>query len=168
QPAVALVVMSGQQPPRLAVAVAAMRTHRLHHSADELIRQLLLAAVTHQPEPFGRSHVAADCLAIQLRQPLHRTQTLAAQPQAQHLTNLEHTNLPERHRRPSVTTAQTAAIRPTAAPAPVDPRVVPSLAKRWSHAPGETHLTAVPCRWRATFAQRAYEELTRALLDDYA
>jgi hypothetical protein len=35
--------------------------------------------------------------------------------------------------------------------------VVPLLATRWSHAPGETHLTVVPCSWRATpnmFCQR--------------
>ena len=29
-------------------------------------------------------------------------------------------------------------------------RVVPLLAKGWSHAAGETHLKVVPCRWRAT------------------
>jgi len=30
------------------------------------------------------------------------------------------------------------------------PGVVPSLAERWSHPRGGTHLKAVPCRWRAT------------------
>ena len=30
------------------------------------------------------------------------------------------------------------------------PRVVPSLAKRWSHTTGGTHLQVVPCHWRAT------------------
>jgi len=31
-----------------------------------------------------------------------------------------------------------------------DPRVVPSLADRWSHHTGETHIKVVPCHWRAT------------------
>jgi len=35
--------------------------------------------------------------------------------------------------------------------------VVPLLANGWSHAAGETHLTVVPCRWRAT--HRAYAAL---------
>lgn len=34
-----------------------------------------------------------------------------------------------------------------------DPRVVPSLADRWSHHTGGTHLKVVPCHWRATHAQ---------------
>ena len=31
-----------------------------------------------------------------------------------------------------------------------DPRVVPSLADKWSHHTGGTHIKVVPCRWRAT------------------
>jgi hypothetical protein len=31
-----------------------------------------------------------------------------------------------------------------------DPGVVPSLAHRWSHHTGGTHLKVVPCHWRAT------------------
>lgn len=31
-----------------------------------------------------------------------------------------------------------------------DPGVVPSLADRWSHHTGGTHLKVVPCHWRAT------------------
>lgn len=31
-----------------------------------------------------------------------------------------------------------------------DPGVVPSLADRWSHHTGGTHLNVVPCHWRAT------------------
>jgi hypothetical protein len=31
-----------------------------------------------------------------------------------------------------------------------DPEVVPSLADRWSHHTGGTHLKVVPCHWRAT------------------
>jgi len=43
-----------------------------------------------------------------------------------------------------------AAIAPATAPLLVDPGVVPLLATKWSHAPGETHLKVVPCPWRAT------------------
>ena len=31
-----------------------------------------------------------------------------------------------------------------------DPRVVPSLADRWSHHTGGTHFKVVPSHWRAT------------------
>lgn len=30
------------------------------------------------------------------------------------------------------------------------PGVVPSLADRWSHHTGGTHIKVVPCHWRAT------------------
>ena len=33
-----------------------------------------------------------------------------------------------------------------------DPGVVPSLADRWSHHTGGTHLKVVPCHWRATIS----------------
>ena len=39
------------------------------------------------------------------------------------------------------------------------PRVVPSLAKERSHAHGETHLTVVPCSWRATSGDRLEDSL---------
>ncbi|MGH9185235.1 MAG: hypothetical protein ACRD0U_05395 [Acidimicrobiales bacterium] len=45
-----------QRPPRLAVAVAAMRADRLDNLADELIRHLFLAAVALQaPRNHKRS-----------------------------------------------------------------------------------------------------------------
>jgi len=34
-------------------------------------------------------------------------------------------------------------------------RVVPSLATEWSHAPGRTQLTVVPCWWQATLTRRS-------------
>ena len=36
-----------------------------------------------------------------------------------------------------------------------DPGVVPSLAHRWSHHTGGTHLKVVPCHWRATACSSA-------------
>lgn len=95
------VVTRHQQPPRLAVTVTAMRPHRLHHRTHELIAQLALAAVTTNTEPFRRGHITTDRLAVHPRQPLHRTQPLTTQPQTQNFSNLEHSNLPEHHRRPS-------------------------------------------------------------------
>jgi class 3 adenylate cyclase len=53
-----------------------------------------------------------------------------------------------------------AASAPAAAPLLVDPGVVPLLATRWSHAPGEIHGKVVPCSWRATTV-----ELTVAFVD---
>ena len=38
-------------------------------------------------------------------------------------------------------------------------RVVPSVAERWSHAPGGSQLRVVPCRWRAT-TRTAPEDVT--------
>jgi hypothetical protein len=94
-----LVVLHAQQPPRLTTAVRAMRAHRFHHPADELVAELLDATPTDEPQPFRGTHVTADRLAVQPDQPLDRADPLARQPQAQHHTNLEHTHLPERHRR---------------------------------------------------------------------
>jgi len=49
-----LVVVGRQQPPRLAVTVGAVGTHRLDDHADQRVGQLLLAAIMHQPERLGR------------------------------------------------------------------------------------------------------------------
>ena len=49
-PRLDLLVIGGQQPPRLAVTVAAVRTHRLHHQPDEDVGQLL-DADRHGPAP---------------------------------------------------------------------------------------------------------------------
>ena len=66
-------------------------------------------------------------------QPLDRAQPLTAQPQAENLSDLVHTNLPERHRHLRAAASRSMAMTPTATPQPVDPRVVPLLAERWSH-----------------------------------
>jgi hypothetical protein len=94
-----LVVVDLESSPRLAVTVEAMRSHRLDHHADEHVAQLIVAAIADQAEPDRSVHVAAHRLAVEPDQPFRRPDALAGQPQPQHLSNLEHSDLPERHRR---------------------------------------------------------------------
>ena len=162
-PAGDLLVLSGQQPPRLAVTVAAVRTDRLHHHPDEHVGQLTLAAVTDQTELLGGGDVAADRLAVHLRQPLHRPDAFPGQPQPQHFSNLEHTDLPECHGRlsePVDGNGGQCTLNGTDAGGP--PKVVPSLALRWSHATGALSSKVVPCDWRATVISGNPLRLARA------
>ena len=152
-----LVVVGHEHSPRLAVAVGAVRAHRLDNQADEHIGQLLVAAVADQPQRHRRIHIAAHRLAVEADQPLRRPDALAGQPQPQHLSNLEHSDLPERHSRLRNLADRTTATAPSAGPTKVDPsgpitggEVVPSLALGWSHATGARHAQVVPCGWRAT------------------
>src|SRR5947209_20083205 len=135
-----------------------MRPDRLHHLAHEHVAQLRLAGLTVQPEFLRRGHITADRLAVQSHQPLDRPQSFAGQPEAQHLTHLEHGHLPIRHRCPpghrrrergECTLNGAGAGGPPGGPITGEP-MVPLLANRWSHPPGETQLKVVPCPWRAT------------------
>jgi hypothetical protein len=81
------------------MTIAAVRAHRLDHQTDELVGQLLVATVTDQAEPDRGIHVAANGLAVEPDQPFHRPDAPTGQPQPQNLSNLEHSDLPERHRR---------------------------------------------------------------------
>jgi hypothetical protein len=146
-----LIVVGGQQPPRLTAAVDPMGTHRLDHHADQHVGQLLLATVPNQPGRLTGGHVAADRLAVQPHQPLDRPDALASQPQPQNLSHLEHANLPERHRRlpnPADRYGGDGTFTGTGAGGPR--KVVPSQALGWSHTAGATQLKVVPCGWRAT------------------
>ena len=144
-------VISNKQLPRRAVPVAAMWTDSLHHHPHQHVGQLNLAAVTSQPQLFGGGDVTTDRLAVHLRQPLHRPKPLSGQPQPEDFSNLEHTDLPERHGRlsePVDGNSGQCTLNRTGAGGPQ--KVVPSLALRWSHATGATHGQVVPCGWRAT------------------
>lgn len=162
EPRLDLLVMGHQQPPRLPTAVRPMRPDGLHHRPQELIGQLAVAAIADQAQPLRRRHVAADRLAIDPGQPLDRPQPLARQPQAQHLSNLEHGNLPE-HRRPSMrllTDGGESTGSSTAAGGPHRWSHYwrsggPITGGRWSHPTGGTQRRVVPCRWRATRSERA-------------
>jgi hypothetical protein len=74
--------------------------HRLGHAAHELVGELLLTAGADQAQRLRRADLPAHGLAVHACQPLDRTEPLAAQPQTQQFSNLEHPDLPERHRRP--------------------------------------------------------------------
>jgi hypothetical protein len=90
--------------PRLTTPTRTRGPHRLHHRADQLVGQRLLAGLPGQPCGLGRLHVAADGLAVRRRQRGDRAQALPPHPQPQHLTNLGHGHLPVRHA-PSRSTA---------------------------------------------------------------
>lgn len=138
-PARDLPVMSGQQPPRPAVTIAAVRTDSLDDHPHEHVGQLIFGAVALQTELLGGRDVAADRLAVQLRQPLHRPHAFSGQPQPERFSNLEHTDLPECHGRlsePVDGNSGQCTLNSTGADGPRE--VVPSLALRWSHATGAT------------------------------
>jgi hypothetical protein len=100
QPVVDQAVVGDQQAPRLAVAADAVGAHRLDHAAHKLVGELGLAAGADQTQRLRRADLPAHGLSVHARQPLDRSQPLAAQPQTQQFSNLEHPNLPKRHRRP--------------------------------------------------------------------
>ncbi len=152
EPHLDLVMVGHQQPPPLTTPIATMRSHGLHHRPDELIRQLAVAAVTHQAQTGRCVDVTADRLAVHPRQLGRLAQTFTAQPQPQHFSNLVHTNLPEHRHLSSIPLIGGGEFtgNSTAAGGPCE--VVPSLAKQWSHPPGGTHLKVVPCSWRATLS----------------
>ena len=88
-----------EAPPGRPVAIGAMGPHLLHHQAHEDVVELVLSAVALQAGVHRRLDVAPDGLAVDPRQPLDRPQSLAPQPEPEHLSHLEHPHLPEGHRR---------------------------------------------------------------------
>ena len=94
-----LLLMCQQQLPRLAVPVRACRTDRVDDLADELVGDRAHARVADQPSGLGRGDVPASGLAVHPR-PLGRLpQPRSLQPRTQHLTHLNHADLPESHAR---------------------------------------------------------------------
>jgi hypothetical protein len=86
-----------QLVPPLPVPTRPHRPDRLRDLADQLIGQLRHPAITGQPSLLGRSHIPAGRLAVHPRLLGHLPQPRPRQPRPQHLTNLDHGNLPERH-----------------------------------------------------------------------
>jgi hypothetical protein len=78
-----------------------VRQDPLGHGAQQLIAELGLAPRPVQAAPSGRLHIPAGGLAVHPRQPRNRAESFTPQPQAQHLFDLVHADLPERHRCPS-------------------------------------------------------------------
>jgi hypothetical protein len=92
-----LLLPGEQQLPRRAVSVRARRADRGHHRADQLIGQRLDTVVAAQALGLGRSDVPASRLAIHPRPFGDLAQTGPFEPTPEHLSYLNHTDLPESH-----------------------------------------------------------------------
>ena len=83
--------------PRPPVPARAHRPDRLSDLADQLISQLPRPAIAGQPRLRRRLHIPAGGLAVHPGLLSHPAQPGTRQPGPQHLTDLSHGNLPERH-----------------------------------------------------------------------
>ena len=83
--------------PRPPVPARPHRPDRLSDLPDQLISQLARPAVTGQPRLRRRRHIPAGGLAVHACLLSHPAQPGTRQPGPQHLTDLSHRNLPERH-----------------------------------------------------------------------
>ena len=90
-------VLALQRLPPVAVALRPRRPHRGHHLPHQLVGQLPLTAVAVEPGRQRRVHIVTRGLAVDTRLPGHLPQPLPGQPGTQHLSNLDHRNLPEHH-----------------------------------------------------------------------
>ncbi len=88
-----------QQLPRRAAPVRTCRPHRLDHRADQLVGHRPHPGVTGQAGSLGRGDVPACSLAIHPRPLSDLPQPQALKPRPEHLTHLNHTDLPESHAR---------------------------------------------------------------------
>lgn len=137
-----LLAMLLQRPPRRPMPIQPVRTHPLHHLAEQLIRQLTLTPAAVHTQLNRRGQIPAHRLTVHPRQPLRSPDALPTQPQPQHLTNLKHRNLPKRH----------AALR---SPRPgTTPGGEPTTTRPPQGGP-ITGAKAVPCCWRNCFARGA-------------
>jgi hypothetical protein len=83
--------------PRPPVPARAHRPDRLSDLPDQLISELACPAVADQPRLCRRLHIPAGGLAVHPRLLSHPPQPRPRKPGSQHLTDLSHGNLPERH-----------------------------------------------------------------------
>ncbi len=72
------------------MTVRAVRTHRRDHLPDQLVGQLLLAAIAVQTGQDRGLHVTHHGLAVHPRLPGHAPLALTRRPGAQDLPNLDH------------------------------------------------------------------------------
>ena len=106
-PLLDLVVPGGERAPGGAVAVGAVRTHRLDHLADQPVAELLLAAAAVQTQRDAGGDVAPRRLAIDADRPGDRALALTSQPPSECLFDLHHRDLPERHGASSALASET-------------------------------------------------------------
>ena len=92
-----LLPLNLQRLPGMAVSASADRPHGRHHLANHLIRQLGEATLATHPSRLSGGHIAAGRFTVHSCLPGHRAQPPTTQPAPQHLTHLNHRNLPERH-----------------------------------------------------------------------
>jgi len=94
-----LLLPGQQQLPRRTAAVRSSRTDHGEHRTDQLIGHRLDPGLPRQAFGLGRNHVAAGGLAVHPRPLRDRAQTGSFEPPPEHLTHLNHTDLPESHAR---------------------------------------------------------------------
>ena len=92
-----LAVMPADQHPRPTMTIRLRRPHRADHPPHELIAQLTVAAITNQTQTDRSLNHPRDRLTIRPDQPRDRSIPTTIEPQPQHLTHLEHGDLPVCH-----------------------------------------------------------------------
>jgi hypothetical protein len=80
------------------VTIRAGRAHRCDDCCDELVVQRIDTGVPAQALRHGSLDIPPGGLAVYPRSLGHRSQAGSLQPAPQHLTHLDHVDLPERHR----------------------------------------------------------------------
>jgi hypothetical protein len=93
-----LLLAGEQQLPRGAVPIGARRADSGHHRTDQLIGQRLDSCDLREALGLGRSDIAASGLAVHPRPLRDLPKTGSLEPTPEHLTHLNHTDLPESHR----------------------------------------------------------------------
>ncbi len=136
-PRLDLLLLGEQRPPRLAVAVGAVRADPLDHLADQLVGELLLPAGAVDPELDGGGDVAPGRLAVDADPLGDGALALTPQPAPERLSDLDHRDLPERH---GASSASASEAQPNVSSAGVGG---PSgwshnWQRGWSHATGKT------------------------------
>lgn len=98
-PGADLLLVAEQDLPRRAVPVRPRRPDRVDHLPDQLIGDRLHAGVADQAGSLGRSDVPTGRLAVHPRPLGDLPQPVPFQPGSEHLTDLNHADLPESHAR---------------------------------------------------------------------
>ena len=93
-----LLLVAQQQLPGGAVPVRPRGPDRLDHRTDELIGDRLRPGVAGQASGLGSGDVTAGGLAVHPRPLSDLPHPVPLQPRPQHLTDLDHADLPEPHR----------------------------------------------------------------------
>ena len=175
-PVTDLLLLGQQRLPRRAVPRSPGRAHRGDHRADQLVGQLVLAALADQPGGLRCLHIPAGGLAVHTRPLRGRAQPATSPASSAALPGSR--SPPPPGTPPATPTSidmdEIASSRP-AAPQRTTRRWSHDWQFRWSHDRGKTRLKPVPCSWRATLARDAghaqlryklFEVVVSVLVDD--